>query len=249
MSVNRDQISLLKTCSEIYRQQTNDKNTGEARDAVLRKIQRTAREGFGGNRDFVEKLVSLVDNSDGPHWLAHAETIENFTNTRIPLTEKDLRPDLRNEPAPEEYTNRDILTVHAMLTDRELHGPSPYLFLTGNPGIGKTTAIVNFLKRARRRGEGFLFLYISPRKQVNLDIIQKFRETTDTEPPCPDIFGLTSNTLIIRNAGGQKTVHYYSDQRNDTFREKNVTFIHAESMEAQQQQVRARHLEEIQEVC
>jgi hypothetical protein len=80
------------------------------------------------------------------------------------------------------------------------------------------------------------------RKQVNLDIIQKFRETTDMEPPCPDIFGLTSNSLIIRNYRGQKAEHYYSDQRNDTLREKNVTFIHAESDEAQRQQVRAHQL-------
>ena len=247
MSVNQDQVSLLKMCAEIYRQHTNDKNIGEARDAVLSKIQRAARKGFGGNKDFVEKLVHLVDNSDGAHWLVHSETIENFLNTRIPLTEKDLSPNLRTELTPEEYINENILDMHALLINKELNGPSPYLFLTGNPGIGKTTAIVNFLKRARNDDEGFLFLYISPRKQVNLDIIQKFRETTDTEPPCPDIFGLTSNSLIIRNYRGHKAVHYYSDQRNDTLREKNVTFIHAESDEARRQQVRARQFEEIQE--
>ena len=247
MAVNQDQVSLLKTCAEIYQQHSNDKDIGEARDAVLSKIQRSARKGFGGKKDFVEKLVHLVDNGDSPHWLVHSETIEDFLNTRIPMTEKDLSPTLRTELMPEEYISQNILNVHALLTSKELSGRSPYLFLTGNAGIGKTTAIVNFLKRARKKGEGFLFLYISPRKQVNLDIIQKFRETTDTEPPCPDIFGLTSNSLIIRNHGGQKAVHYYSDQSNDTFQEENVTFIHAESDEAQRQQVRARHLEEIQE--
>lgn len=247
MSVNQDQVSLLKTCAEIYRHHTNDKDIGEARDAVLSKVQRAARKGFGGQRDFVERLVHLVDIGDGPHWHIHSETIEGFLNTREPIREKDLSPNLRNELTPEEYTNQNILNVHALLTSKELRGNAPYLFLTGNPGIGKTTAIVNFLKRARQSGEGFLFLYISPRKQVNLDIIQKFRETTDTEPPCSNIFGITSNSLIIRNHGGQKAVHYYSDQRNDTFREKNVTFIHAESNEAQRQQARARQLEEIQE--
>jgi hypothetical protein len=247
MSIRQGQVSLLKTCADIYQQQTNEKSIGEARDAVLSKIQRAARKGFGGNKDFVEKLVHLVDNGDGPHWLMHSETIENFLNTRLPITEKDLSPKLRTALKPEEYAGQNILNVHALLTDKELRGRSPYLFLTGNPGIGKTTAIVNFLKRAYKRKEGFLFLYISPRKQVNLDIIQKFRETTETEPPCLDMFGLTSNSLIIRNHSGQKTVHYYSSQRNDTFREKNVTFIHAESDEAQQQLLRGRQLEEIQE--
>ena len=247
MSINQHQVSLLKTCAEIYREQHHDKTIGEARDAVLSKIQRAARKGFGGNKNFVENLVHLVDHSDGPHWLTHTETIENFLHTRMPITEQDLSPHLRTELAPEAYLNQNILDVHAFLINQELRNRSPYLFLTGHPGIGKTTAIVNFLKRARQHGEGFLFLYISPRKQVNLDIIQKFRETTETEPPCPEIFGLTSNSLIIRNSGGYKTVHYYSDQRNDTFREKNVTFIHAESDEAQQQRERARQIEEIQE--
>lgn len=38
MAVNQDQVSLLKTCAEIYQQHSNDKDIGEARDAVLSKI-------------------------------------------------------------------------------------------------------------------------------------------------------------------------------------------------------------------
>src|SRR6266516_7968997 len=109
-----------------------------------------------------------------------------------------------------------------------------------------TTAIVNFLKAAEQQGEGFLFLYVSPRKQVNLDILQKFREDTGL-PPCQALFGLTANSAIIRNNHARKKVHYYSQQRNDTFIEHGVMFIHADSPEAQQQKIRARHLEEIQE--
>ena len=247
ISVKQDQVALLKTCAEIYRAPQDKKDLGEARDAVLKRIQKAARKGFGGDKDFVGKLVHLADNGDGPHWLTHPETIENFLNTRAALTEKDLSPSLRTVLEPYEYLHKNILDMHALLINKELSGSSPYLFLTGHPGIGKTTAIVNFLKRARQKNEGFLFLYISPRKQVNLDIIQKFRETTETEPPCPDIFGLTSNSLIIRNSGGHKAVHYYSDQRHDTFREKNVTFINADSEDAKYQQARSRQLEEIQE--
>ena len=47
-----------------------------------------------------------------------------------------------------------------------------FVFLTGNPGIGKTTAITNFLKSHLE--EGFLLFYISPRTQVNHDLIHKF---------------------------------------------------------------------------
>ncbi len=136
--------------------------------------------------------------------------------------------------------------MHATLINEALKSKRPYLFLTGTPGIGKTTAIVNFLKQAQQKREGFLFLYISPRKQVNLDIIQKFREDTG-EPACADAFALTANSIIIRNNYAKKTVHYYSEKRNDTFVENGVTFIHADSDEAKKQQVKARNLEEIQE--
>ncbi len=246
-SVKQDQIALLKTCADIYQTPPDAKEIGEARDAVLKRIQTAARRGFGGNKDFLEKLIHLVDDRDGPQWLAHSETIENFLNTRTPITEENLSPTLRASLPCSEYQNKHILDVHALLIDQALRGSNPYLFLTGMPGVGKTTAIVNFLKRARRKEEGFLLLYISPRKEVNLDIIQKFREITETEPPCPEVFGMTSNSLIIRNARGRKTVHYYSDQRSDTFHQKNVTFIHAEGEDAKLQRVKGRQIEEIQE--
>ncbi|QBD80737.1 helicase [Ktedonosporobacter rubrisoli] len=246
MSLKQDQVNLLKTCAEIYKTHLADQAIGEVRAQVLNQIQRAARKGFGGERKFVQQLVHLVDNGDGVHWLEHTETLEDFLNTRTPITAQHLSPTLQAQLRPDEYAQKHALDVHALLTSKELENRKPYLFLTGNPGIGKTTAIVNFLKRARQRGEGFLFLYISPRKQVNLDIIKKFREDTG-EPACSDTFALTSNSIIIRNNAAQKTVHYYSDLRHDTFQEQNVTFIHAESEEAQDQRISARKLEEIQE--
>lgn len=246
MSVQQNQIKLLETCADIYKTHALDKTIGEAREKVLGSIQRAARKGFGGEKDFVQKLVHLVDHGDGVQWLENTEVIDTFLNTRVPVTAQHLSPPLRTQLRPEKYEKKHILDVHALLTSDELDGCDPYLFLTGNPGIGKTTAIVNYLKRARQRQEGFLFLYISPRKQVNLDIIQKFREDTG-EPPCADLFALTSNSLIIRNNAAQKTVHYYSEKRHGTFEEQNVTFLHAESDAARLQQVKARKLEEIQE--
>jgi hypothetical protein len=246
MSVKQDQMKLLETCAEIYQGKPGDRTIDEARDLVLSSIQRAARKGFGGKNEFVQNLVHLVDEGDGTRWLEHTETIEHFLNTRAPVFASHLSPDLRAELQPGEYEGKHILDVHALLTWKELESRLPYLFLTGNPGIGKTTAIVNFLKRARQRGEGFLFLYISPRKHVNLDIIEKFR--TDTgEAACADVLALTSNSIMIRNNSAQKTVHYYSNQRHDKFEEQNVTFMHADSEEAKRQQISVRKLEEIQE--
>ncbi len=246
MSLKQDQLHLLATCADIYKTHSPNTTIDEARDTVLSSIQKAARKGFGGNKDFVQKLVHLVDNGDGLQWLHNTETVEDFVNTRMPITAQHLSPHLRAQLQPKDYEQRNILDVHATLINEALASKDPYLFLTGTPGIGKTTAIVNFLKRAQAKKEGFLFLYISPRKQVNLDIIQKFREETG-EPACADAFALTANSIIIRNNAAKKTVHYYSEKRNDTFVENGVTFIHAESNEAKQQQVKARNLEEIQE--
>ncbi len=246
MSINHRQIALLKICADIYKTHTTDKTIEQAREHVLRSVQNATGKAFEKGRDFIKSLVNLVNERDGIQWLVHDEVLENFTNTRVPMTREQLSQEILTRLTPSDYEGRHILDVHAALIRQELATNRPYLFLTGNPGIGKTTAIVNFLKAAEQRGEGFLFLYVSPRKQVNLDIIQKFREDTGL-PPCQALFGLTANSAIIRNNHARKTVHYYSQERNDTFAEHGVTFIPAESQEAQQQKIRARHLEEIQE--
>ncbi len=246
MSVNQKQIHLLATCAEIYKTQTTHETIAQARERVLRNIQKAATKSFDHGREFMKTLVHLVDDTDGIQWLQHDETLEGFVNTRTPMNVSQLSSAILDRLTPEAYEDKHILDIHAALIHKELATRTPYLFLTGNPGIGKTTAIVNFLKAAERNGEGFFFLYVSPRKQVNLDIIQKFREDTGL-PPCEQVFALTANSAIIRNNQARKTVHYYSEQRHDTFIEHGVTFIHAESDEAKRQQVRSRHLEEIQE--
>ena len=246
MSVKKEHVQLLATCAEIYKAQQADQDIAEARGHVLHTIQKAAAKGFLDGRKFITDLVHLLDQSDGMHWLDHTESLGGFINTRTVLAQDLLGADLLQRMDKTDYYAKNILDIHAALTKRELASSTPYLFLTGNPGIGKTTAIVNFLKARAQQGEGFLFLYVSPRKQVNLDIIRKFREDTGL-PPCGDLFALTANSVIIRNNNAKPTVHYYSNKRQDTFQEHGVKFIFAEGAEAEQQKTSQRHLEEIQE--
>ncbi|HYL43544.1 MAG TPA: helicase-related protein, partial [Ktedonobacteraceae bacterium] len=246
MTVRKEHIQLLATCADIYKAPSAGDDIANARDHVLETIQKAAAKSFTQGRKFVKELVQLVDQSDGMHWLDYTETLDSFINTKAPLAPEHVSPDIRKLLLPAEYVDKNILDIHAALTRRELSLPTPYLFLTGHPGIGKTTAIVNFLKARAQEGQGFLFLYVSPRKQVNLDIIKKFRQDTGL-PPCENLFALTANSVIIRNNHAKPTVHYYSNQRQDTFYEQGVKFIHAEGEEAQQQKTSQRHLEEIQE--
>ena len=62
---------------------------------------------------------------------------------------------------------------HASCVKKGLQDANKHiLYLTGNPGIGKTTVIANELKKHKR----FLFLYTSCRRTVNDDILLKFSE-------------------------------------------------------------------------
>ncbi|BAY77229.1 helicase domain-containing protein [Nostoc linckia NIES-25] len=65
------------------------------------------------------------------------------------------------------------------------------LALEGNPGIGKTTAVMKFLKQ---QSEGFLFLYLSPRIVINRDVTDKLAR--ENEQPT-GILTITSNKNLI----------------------------------------------------
>ena len=246
ISAKKEQFAVLETCAEIYKMALTGQAINDERAHVLDTITKAAAKAFQEGKTFVNKLIHLVDESDGVQWLTHKETIDNFVNTQAPLAPNLVDPEIRRLLQPEEYEGRSIQYIHGQLTKKELAGSVPYLFLTGNPGIGKTTAVVKFLKERSMLGEGFLFLYVSPRKQVNLDIIRKFRED-DFGLRCDDLLALTANSVIIRSNQAKPTVHYYSKKRQDRFHEHGVDFIFIESEEAEKQRGSQRKLEEIQE--
>lgn len=66
--------------------------------------------------------------------------------------------------------------------------------LEGNPGIGKTTAVVNFLEA---QSDGFMFLYFSPRVVINRDVIGKLARKQE-EPS--GILTITTNANLIASA-------------------------------------------------
>lgn len=80
-----------------------------------------------------------------------------------------------------------------------------FVFLTGNPGIGKTTALSSYLHDACQE-DGYLLLYASPRKTVNRDIFQKFRDNKG-QYYGERFVGLTTNSDII-DLFGKRVVLY-----------------------------------------
>lgn len=234
MSVSEANLKILQTCSDIYRKDSNDLQIEQARINLLQTIQRNAARSFQDGETFTSAITGIKQEG-GPRWIAsHRECVESFTGLAqlLPLEKIDIS--LIERLGLSEGKSISIRNAHAHLVQQELDvgSENPYIFLTGNPGIGKTTAIVNFL--LEHREEGFLFLYISPRKQVNLDIIDKFREDETKALPIP-MLALTSNSAIITRNHGKPTVHYYASHRTGNFRRQGIKtpidFIDAEDRE------------------
>lgn len=115
-------------------------------------------------KEFVDSLCDVNVNAD--RTVCFSETLRNFNNPSDFL-DNSISSRLK---LPQLLMLRD---AHSQIIQEQLSGDYRYLFLTGNPGIGKTTAVVKFIRA--RASEGFLLVYVSPRLSVNEDTINKFK--------------------------------------------------------------------------
>ena len=216
--LKQDNIQLLETCYHIYREQSVASEISLAREKVLSIIKRKAKKSFTAGEKLIDDLLQI--SNDGIHLVSHQETFTDFNNYRdtIPLT---LAEKLDVSP------NLNLQQAHAVLIQRSLFpiDDSLYVFLTGNPGIGKTTAISNFLKQQEILEEGFLFIYVSPRTQVNLDIVEKFTDSESKHLCNDNLIIINTNSTLIRQNNGKATVQYCSNQQEDPFTLQTVDFI------------------------
>lgn len=200
ISLRKENLELLATCSQIYKNKPKDQDIKDARRKVLDVIKLNAGRSFSDGKNFVKRLLEIP--ADATTIVSHTERLEGFSSTM------NLR-----EP-------------HAEMIQKALVSDDTYIFLTGNPGIGKTTAIANFLRE--HTGDGFLFFYVSPRKQVNLDIIEKFKLETG-ELSDERLFCINTNSQLIRDNFPRCTVNYLSNKHQGDFTEKSVNFLDAQS--------------------
>ncbi|MGB6297515.1 MAG: ATP-binding protein [Rivularia sp. (in: cyanobacteria)] len=223
MSVKPENLTVLQNCYEIYTQDSSIKEINEARKQVLYRIRRSAYSSFIKGKQFVDALLDIRANNTTT--ITHQERIEGFVNS------VGNSPALMNKLGLSETL--DLRNAHAELIKQELQGDSNYIFLTGNPGIGKTTAIANFLKS--HVDDGFLFFYVSPRKQVNLDIIEKFKDKSkdkNSDKLCDDrILAINSHSNLISDNQGEYTVQYLSNQHQGDFRLQSVHFRDSRNVE------------------
>ena len=213
ISLRSDKIDILANCAKIYQQEAKGKEINDARGDVLDAIQLNAARSFHDGKKFVNDLLTIGKTSTP---VRHTERIDNFVNS-IDIISDKLADDLQIS------RGLHLRDAHAELIVKALESEETYVFLTGNPGIGKTTAIANFLKS--HIDDGFLFLYVSPRKQVNLDIIEKFKDK-NTGLLCDNrLFCINTNSDIIASYSGKRTVKYSSNSHDENFAQKTVNFL------------------------
>jgi len=230
MSVRPENLDVLKTCHLIYKHDSSPQEIADARKLVLNKIKRSAYHSFDRGKELVDDILAM--SADKINVVRHTERLEGFVNS-VGIVPDELMQQLGLSGT------LTLRNAHAQLIEKALESAATYIFLTGNPGIGKTTAIANFL--TDHVNDGFLFFYVSPRKQVNLDIIDKFKNP-DTDDLWDDqILAINTYSDLIKDSGHKCTVQYLSNQRQGEFSLKTVKF--QDSRETKRQNRRSNRLE------
>jgi beta-galactosidase beta subunit len=214
-------LAILKTCHEIYKTK-GFKEISESRTCVLKVIKSNAARSFQNGMEFVKAIVeakkdaiSHIENTEifhaGEHFFNTAGIVPESVQRSLQLTETEFR------------------NAHAELIYRSLADSTiGFLFLTGNPGIGKTTAVVNQI--IKQLNEGSLLIYISPRIQVNRDIIEKFRDKSGTKLVSDRLICLNTNSIIRDYANGGYAVEYHSNTLQGNSKIGQVDFLDARTL-------------------
>ncbi|GAC1505660.1 MAG: hypothetical protein NVS2B14_17870 [Chamaesiphon sp.] len=220
LCISKENLNVLSTCYQIYKNDSRTQEVAEARKQVLELIQLKAHQSFKDGKKFIQEIVNKpLNNGDGIALITHTEEINDFCSSiDIILPELAARlgvsQGLNMRDAHEQLITKALSGFNVHHPNSSSTSDATYIFLTGNPGIGKTTAIVKFLKD--RLDDGFLFFYVSPRKQVNLDIINKFKENYNllcSEERLQKEILIDINERISRLNGGQLIVYIQDKPR------------------------------------
>ncbi len=215
------ELTILKTCYQIYQNKVSS-DIKDKRKSVLNVIKINASKSFKNGSDLVNQILQAKPNETTPihHQEVLTVTDSDFFNTADPISE-ELQRSLNLT-----QRNLSLRNAHAELIQQSLNDPTvPYLFLTGNPGIGKTTAVANYI--LNHLEQGTLLFYVSPRIQVNRDIVEKFKDAETDQLISDQMIGLNTNSIILNQQNKDYTVEYYYNRLSEDFKIGNVNFLNA----------------------
>lgn len=158
--------------------------------------------------DFQEKLDNFylpsanIDAQEAENLISSDDKVDSFFVERTGKTARDkIGIEFSDLCAKGKSTLRDLHAAAAVSGLKAgKKGQVNVLALEGNPGIGKTTAVKDFLTDSDR--QGYLFLYLSPRVVINKDVNAKFSHANQ------DILTISTNAKLISNAASAYAHHY-----------------------------------------
>lgn len=217
-----DSLEILKTCYKIYKDKSF-KDINDSRSKVIQVIKSNASKNFQDGKRFVTEIVEAKKDQ-----ITHIQNTEVFEAERDFFNTAGVVPELVKKSL--QLTATKFRDAHAELIHRALSDSRiPFLFLTGNPGIGKTTAVAE--QTVEQLNEGSLLIYISPRIQVNRDIIDKFRLKTELKLFDDNLICINTNRRIIDYAKGRYAVEYHSNQLYGNHSIGQVKFLDANTLQ------------------
>lgn len=217
----QNSLKILKNCYEIYKDKSS-KDIDESRNTLLQVIKSNAARNFQDGSRFVNNIVET--KKDTINYIQNTEVFEagkDFFNT-ADIVPESVKRSLHLTAT--EFRDAHAELIHRALADSRI----PFLFLTGNPGVGKTTAVAN--KIIDQLDEGSLLIYISPRIQVNRDIIDKFKDKPLLKLVGDNLICINTNKRILDYANSGYAVEYYSNQLNGERLIGQVKFLDASTL-------------------
>ncbi len=218
-------VMLMETLGRAYREADKIPDYAEdeledhirfAFDQIRKALPKTMSRQLAELQELPEPGASVDFN--------FSENVDGFYNPMQPLQWDEAKSQIDSDEALTAFfkqESRDAVT--AALAERvspgnpvplrDLHasaivagmrastpGQLTVVGLEGNPGIGKTTAVMQYLRGAPG---GFLFLYVSPRVIINDDITGNLSYDRETKQPT-GILTVTTNSRLI---GAAKAWH------------------------------------------
>lgn len=158
---------------------------------------------LGINSSFHYLFQETVDEFHNPMQAVSCDEAINSVEETVALHEffqaspKARIADTLNQQNPQDG-ELPLRKIHAAAVIAGLQsaqaGRVNVIALEGNPGIGKTTAVTQFLKQ---QSHGYLFLYVSPRVVINRDVTMKLARNNSE---LSGIMTVTTNAKLIASA-------------------------------------------------
>jgi hypothetical protein len=164
----------------------------------LREVQELGKSLAFDFTEDVEGFLNPMETlpwHDTLSWVNSDEAIADFLkgDPKVAIAETLAEQVAENQSVP--LRDLHAAAVVAGMKASTL-GKLTVLGLEGNPGIGKTTAVVSYLKSS---DAGFLFLYVSPRVIINDDVTENLARDKNTQNPT-GILTVTTNSKLIGSA-------------------------------------------------